>query len=92
MRKKNDESPGWLLEPAGSSGYDLWSLTNETGDDARIVHVGLDNDDPFHVEALLEDLDSATFVCQPSPGQRLRVGWASKTVKRTVIHIAFPPS
>jgi hypothetical protein len=92
MRRNNDEFQGWLLEPTGSAGHDLWLLTNETGDDAQIVHVGLDNDAPFHIAALVEDLDDTTFVCKPSTGQRLRIGWASKTVKRTVVHIPFPAS
>lgn len=91
MRINDDNFHGWLLESAGSPGYDLWLLTNETGSDARIVHIGLDNEDTFHIQSTIENLDDTTFACTPSPGQRLRIGWASTSPKRTVIHIPFPP-
>ncbi|BCW82849.1 hypothetical protein NicSoilE8_05220 [Arthrobacter sp. NicSoilE8] len=72
-----DNSGKWTLEPANRPGDGTWLLTNETGEDAQHIHVGIDNGDALRVESLMEYLDDVTFAWSNSPGERVRVGWAS---------------
>jgi hypothetical protein len=85
-----DNSGDWVLEPAGRPGDGTWLLTNETGEDARHVHVGIDNRDALRIESLMEHLDDITFAWANSPGERVRVGWASNKAPRLRTYIPFP--
>lgn len=87
-----EDSGDWVLEPAGQPGDHFWLLTNETGEDARHIHVGIDNGDSIIEQARLENLDDLTFVWKNSPGERVRVGWASSRAPRLRTYVPFPES
>lgn len=79
----------WLLEPASTSG-DSWILSNDSGQDAKNVYLGINSMDPLLESLFLENLDDTYFVWSPSPTDFLRIGWDTEGRRREVIGIRFP--
>lgn len=80
----------WLLEPASTNGRGSWLLSNESGQDAKNVYLGINSMDPFQESLFLENLDDTFFVWSPSPTDFLRIGWDTDHRRREVVGIPFP--
>lgn len=80
----------WLLEAASPTPDGSWLLSNESGQDAKNVYLGINALAPFRESIFLENLDEIHLFWDPSPNDFLRIGWNTERRPREVIGILFP--